>query len=377
MKTLKAIDRCKIDEIGYAAFFITFVIMIVLGLFVLGYTQISRSEQRASIDRQLSDQAFYSAETGVNDAIKALNAGYLTTNPSGKTTCGPSAPFTSYSIATNDAYTCLLINPIVKALKYPNISTDQSTVVPLSISKADGTPQVPASVTLSWQNQGSTGTPLTNYAGCPTSPTNPPIAYSGTYGAPIPTFWNSTTCSAPYLRVDVVNTNTLDGSAAASTNLENSNETIFFRPVAGGGSTTTIAYAGSTAPAEVPVNCRATGAAPNYCTVNITGLTSGDYLRVRSIYAGADLQVTANNNLYLKGAQALIDSTGEATDVIRRIQVQVPLAPSVTTTPDFAIQSSDTICKHFYIVDPAAGAVATLAPTVTGTNIPDQSTCFP
>ena len=46
--------------------------MIVMSLIVLGFAQISRRNQRESLDRQLSTQAFYAAESGVNDARELI-----------------------------------------------------------------------------------------------------------------------------------------------------------------------------------------------------------------------------------------------------------------------------------------------------------------
>ena len=51
---------------------LTMILMIVVGLIVLGFAQISRRNQRQALDRQLSTQAFYAAETGVNDAANLI-----------------------------------------------------------------------------------------------------------------------------------------------------------------------------------------------------------------------------------------------------------------------------------------------------------------
>jgi hypothetical protein len=54
----------------------------------------------------------------------------------------------------------------------------------------------------------------------------------------------------------------------------------------------------------------------------------------------------------MEGAQAVIDSTGKAQDVLRRIQVNVPLrATSQNELSDYAIQSTDAICKRFSVMN--------------------------
>ena len=54
------------------AILVTMNLMIVISLIVLGFAQISRRNQRQSLDRQLSTQAFYAAETAVNDAADLI-----------------------------------------------------------------------------------------------------------------------------------------------------------------------------------------------------------------------------------------------------------------------------------------------------------------
>ncbi|HSX32249.1 MAG TPA: pilus assembly PilX N-terminal domain-containing protein, partial [Candidatus Saccharimonadales bacterium] len=61
-------------ESGMVAIMVTIILMIVISLIVLGFAQIARRNQRQSLDRQLSTQAFYAAETGVNDASKVIKA---------------------------------------------------------------------------------------------------------------------------------------------------------------------------------------------------------------------------------------------------------------------------------------------------------------
>ncbi len=70
---------------GFASIVIAIIMVIVLSLITVGFAQLMRTEQRSALDKQLSSQAYYAAETGVNDAAKALNAGYAGV----KTNCAP------------------------------------------------------------------------------------------------------------------------------------------------------------------------------------------------------------------------------------------------------------------------------------------------
>jgi hypothetical protein len=79
------------------------------------------------------------------------------------------------------------------------------------------------------------------------------------------------------------------------------------------------------------------------------------YIRVRSIYRSSDMTVkifdTASppKQLNISGAQVQIDSTGKVNDVLRRIQVRVPVSKSYAI-PDYVIQTTDKICKLLQIV---------------------------
>jgi hypothetical protein len=59
------------------------------------------------------------------------------------------------------------------------------------------------------------------------------------------------------------------------------------------------------------------------------------------------------------GAQAMIDSTGKAADVLRRIQVRIGISNLLGPFPNYAIESGETLCKRFTIAppsDPAPGS---------------------
>ena len=82
-------NKKDIDQKGMAAILITLIMMIVISLIVLGFAQITRHDQQQALDKQLSTEAFYAAESGINDAINAIqNLNYLTSHPNGKTNCG-------------------------------------------------------------------------------------------------------------------------------------------------------------------------------------------------------------------------------------------------------------------------------------------------
>jgi hypothetical protein len=80
-------------------------------------------------------------------------------------------------------------------------------------------------------------------------------------------------------------------------------------------------------------------------------------MRVSSIYEDVSLQIngkdTAGTQVGLIGSQVVIDSTGKARDVLRRIQVRVPASSTsgLSQIPDEALQSTDSICKRYSAMD--------------------------
>src|SRR3569623_1752522 len=107
------------NQEGFASLIVGIIIVLVLSLLTVGFAILVRDEQRQTLDKQLSTQAFYAAESGVNDAINYINANMSTYN--GTTTC-TGAPFfaANHTIdaVTVSSYTCLLVNMPPPNIRY-------------------------------------------------------------------------------------------------------------------------------------------------------------------------------------------------------------------------------------------------------------------
>ena len=128
-------------------------------------------------------------------------------------------------------------------------------------------------------------------------------------------------------------------------------------------------------------NQNSTGANMLHCNAAIWDLGpsgSGEfYVRVRSIYGPSHLLVSASSNgtpVGLVGAQATIDSTGKSADVVRRLQVRVPLTPQYDY-PEYALETTDTICKRLstWPATSAGGSDSTYQ-TIPNYPLPDDPT---
>src|SRR5688572_29540682 len=138
---MKSIDKDQWKQRGMVSILVTMLLMIVISLIVLGFAQVSRRNQRQATDRQLSSQAFYAAETGINDArnlIKGALATSTTIPPKPDCTpgSGPAAAFygsltPALDAANNVAYSCLMVDPAPAELVYDGI-TNKGTIIPVT-----------------------------------------------------------------------------------------------------------------------------------------------------------------------------------------------------------------------------------------------------
>lgn len=319
----------KQDERGIAAIAVATIMMIVISIIVLGFSQAVRREERNALDNQLSTQAYYAAESGVNlvqEKVRTL------TGPIEKTDCAPDSNFNDYAIGENAKITCLLVNNKVPSLEYQAVSTNS---VPAHVKVESG---VVDALNISWQSASNPS----STSGC--GSTVPSMAF--------PESW---TCAQPLLRVDLVPLPAGGGSVTAE-QVRTSQYTLFLYPVSG--TSSVISYqAGNDSGAKGDVKgvrCDATLAPPQkpkLCTAEITNLNSQAYaVRIMSIYGQSDVQIlapTTTGTKTLIEGQVEVDSTARAADVIKRVRARLPIASSLV--PDFALLSGNGICKRYQI----------------------------
>jgi hypothetical protein len=324
---------------GMVSILVTMLLMIVITLIVLGFAQISRRNQRQTTDRQLSTQAFYAAETGINDTrnlIKnALAAGTaIPAKPDCTNGSGPTAAFyggasglnPTIDAATNVSYSCVIVDPAPTTLAFNDIGPS-GTVIPITTT----TPI--ARLNLQWTSKDGTATP-TN--GCPTGVN---AVFSSTAA------WS---CGYGILRLDLVPTS----GALSFAGLQSSTMTSFLVPLRSGG-TGTMSFTSNGSNDLKGTSCN-----DSRCLMQINSGLGGTqyYLRLKSVYKDSGLQITATdasgNPIGIQGSQAVIDVTGKAQDILRRVQVHVPLTDANNSLlPDNAVETTDAICKRFVTMD--------------------------
>jgi hypothetical protein len=314
---------------------VTMVLMIVLSLIVLGFAQIARRNEREALDRQLSTQAFYAAEAGVNDVVNLLKTAAVPITA--KPDCANTGPLysalngTSVLDATNNvSYSCVTVDPAPPDASY---SLDGVTSFVLPLSAASGTI---SQLTFTWKSTDATNP--TPSVGCPAA-----AAQNFSDG----TTWTLSNCGYGVLRFDLVPT----AGALTSNGLEAGTMSSFVVPLSAGASAS-VPFSASGSQDLVGTRCTAA-----QCAVTISsGLGGSSYfLRIGTWYKPATLQISGKNGaggaVAFSGLQAVIDATGKAQDVLRRVQVRVPLPGAGTNkTSDYAIESSGSVCKRFVLM---------------------------
>ena len=368
------------DQRGVVSLFVTLIIMVVLSIVVLGFSQVSRREARSALDRQLSTQAFYAAESGVNDAYSSVAtavaaggnpANQNTSCSTGNTYMAGSTPIINPN--SNTQYTCLLVTTQPSYLSF-HPSAGQAEISDLQPSVPG---QIFSSIRIDWENDGSNGQSIDNtHGGCNNlyaSGWNPNVTSQSKFlpNASFETAINGDTCP-PVVKVDIVPINWAGGETATS--LAQDVRTFYMYP----SSTSDSASAGGAAWNGI-TNGGVYGAeCTNYCQFKLSGMETNPnrpnaqeyYIRLTYIYGSPpSINLSATSTLGtaidFSNSQLQVDATGKAQDILRRMKVVLALNPeNVLTPPDYAIQSAATLCKRIEVGNVGA------TPTVL-LNIPD------
>lgn len=329
--SIKPSSSLNRNQQGIVSIMMTIVMILVISLIVLGLAQISRREVRKSTDSQLSTQAFYAAESGVNDVVNLIHANGDVVIA--KPTCdlAPAIPYSTglhpdIDTTSNVSYTCVIVEPDTTSI--PGDASTTPSVYSLATTDAAGLSQV----TLEWTPGG--GKTTANLTNCPTT------ALGATNVFDTGSATDSWTCDYGVVRLDLVNTGTLTRDS-----LINNIRTYFLVPRRTG-------TVGSSTMMTRGVSCTS---AKCSLTIAMPAASNDYYARISSIYTNAPLSikgVTASGTTAKFADQVTIDVTGKAQDVLRRVKVSLNLNNgNQNGKAEAAIMSGDSICKRFKISD--------------------------
>src|SRR4051794_27185754 len=118
----QSFERQSLGQAGLVSIIVTLIMMLVISLIVVGFAEITRRNGSEALERQLSTQAYYAAETGINDTLNGMQgptpALDLTSAAAANYNTDCSAAISNLgnknvlsTAGTGVAYTCLLIDP--------------------------------------------------------------------------------------------------------------------------------------------------------------------------------------------------------------------------------------------------------------------------
>lgn len=332
------------DEDGLVALFVVGIMIILLSLTTVAFTKLMGRESRQALDRALSTQAYYAAESGINDAKD-----YLNTHPQAVlsgSNCDTLSnlgypPFLGPN-STDDVnkVTCVTADTTPQQL-YFQIPVGKSRIFEMSSATNFG------GLLFSWDNSNVTGYFGPNYKNNASRNFFPTVAWNG--GRP---------ATAPVLELSYY---ALPDTSPDLASQITASRTIFLYPSHRGG-----VGASSFGPADqdgriVYNSCHQNntnlsavfaGATNVYhCNTIVTPSASRHiFVKVSAFYGPAALTVmarnTSNSVVAIQGAQAVLDSTGKGgTDVLKRLQTIVDYRP-IDVEPGDTIETVIGLCKR-------------------------------
>ncbi|HEX9594714.1 MAG TPA: hypothetical protein VF996_01105 [Candidatus Saccharimonadales bacterium] len=336
----------RLDQKGSMSLLTVIFFALIFTIVTISFVRLAITEQRQSVDEDLTTRAYYAAESGVEDAKRALQqyqSGTLLLADLNGDDC--SLPSGYNGDLTNDpeidsAYTCQLID-LSPANFQAELGPWEAVTIPLNGESAFDRVRIDWHIHTTGASYGRRTNPSnTQLIDVPawTSGNFPAMLRAGIFSHPSGNF-NPTQ----------VNQDVLFINPAAST------------AVASLGDDGEVVNGSCVAPANIN-NFAGTYA----CTVTISGVSAQNfYLRLQSLYTSTFVQVTLLNNntpVLFEEVQALVDVTGRAGDIFRRVEARVSLLSNNYPLPDIALWSNTDICKAFSVTDDPADYDATACP---------------
>jgi hypothetical protein len=335
------------DEAGVISIITVVLLAMVLTLITTAFVRSTNSNQRQALDNQLSTQAFFAAETGINDITTLIKNGIITAEDAesdgncktyidlinnNKSLISQGFANQSPNVLNSDnsiEYTCVMVSSEPDEISINRTEAGQGNIYP--IKSADD--NVIDKVNINWGG-GQIATGANNE------------------DLPSQAVWtnNSTVDAKALIRLSLYYPPSLSRDNLTSPSYQ---KTIFLKPyyheepnsnsldinTIGDGSITKVACDNA-----------------NECVLEIAGIDSLTdntnrtfYVRVEPIYNPSSITIKAFSSSAvqkLKGAQFSIDVTGRSNDVYRRVEVR----RKITTDwnfPDAVVQTSGDLCKQF------------------------------
>lgn len=391
------IDKVRRDERGVVSLFIVIFSTLLLTVLTIGFVRIMIKEQQQAMNDDLSQSAYDSATAGVEDgkrvirkcldgdahACDVMSAKRCTTVSDagvvalvgGETTIKSNSATEADSL--NQAYTCVKIDMNTDDY-YTSLTKGQSRMIPLNAVGPF------TRIQIQWMHKGLQGQAE---SGTLQSPTSAALGYDA---LPKEADWN--TSAASLLRAQTILPVAVAGASIAQTDFDTSTvSTAFLKPanVVGGAAPNphfVIGTPRASTDAGASTSPNLVGCSKDEYAAG--GLTSGyaciatlqwsnavpagstlAYLRLTSLYRDTSVRIQLFNDagatVQLNGVQPQIDSTGRASNVFRRVMSRVDVSTNAPTYPEYAVDTTGSLCKDFYVTANKGGEGAGASCTTT------------
>lgn len=370
MKKILMLTSLRTNQSGAAAMIVVIFFSIILSILTISFIRISINEQRQTTDFDLSQRAYYAAESGIEEARRAVSellAGSLSQADLRGDQCDlPNDPSYNGTLSTDPdfdiEYTCMYIQFPPSEYRAELDTANQTRQIDIRpIDPSTGNPAVMRTLIVRWHvNQvtpGGNGL-LVGNGGL--------VDLRATGINDIPTLANWDFPS-------MLEVSFISYPDANITRPEIKDVTMMVNPEDGGagdtGNRVFINGANSDPGADdgqvVAANCNPAAAVGDHvCEMqfDFTGFAASRYvtMRIKNHYVPTTVEMTmtdgnngGGNPLLFDQEQALVDVTGRAGTVYRRVEAFLDV-DQPALLPGFVIQSAKDICKDFsYSDDPA------------------------
>ncbi len=347
----------NLDESGFASIVIALILIVILALLVVGFSQMARREQQNALDKQLAAQANDAAETGVNDIQHIVNESLNCDPVAGCPTATPPVPPLNSLISsavpgtggTENPNACLNTQGIVGL---PNNTIDPADGVKYSCVLLDLVPpNLVFSGVSAGANENATFKVVPAASGLGSFQVNwgsgdsyYGMAPRASGGFPPLASWHS----PAVVEFSITPLGNMSRQA-----LINNTFSVFLYPSSGGG-VNTVSYDTSNQGQIISGDCGGTGSYPCSVTINNINGTPGEQFLVHMLFyydkstnlsISTALDTSGSTKMYFEDGQAQIDVTGVAKNAAKRIQVRVPIKQP-STYPAYGVIGQN-ICKRF------------------------------
>lgn len=365
---------------GAVSIFLVVFASLLMVVISIGFVQLMLKEQQQATANDLSQSALDAAQAGVEDGKRLLllqqscengtvPGGYASRCASVSAAiasgqCNSVAAIfgvptaketmvqqTSADSSLQQAYTCVKIAP---AFDYQGqLTKDESTIIPLKSASNFNI------VKISWFNKSDVSSGATGIT-YPSTGANVTLPQASAWSA-----------SAPALmRTQFIQTGarfTLSDFDAKQGSGESDANTVFLYPSSVGLTPAmppldiaNIDARRAAGGAPQPIRCNPTFTSNYACSVSIAlppydgpVATRNAFLRLSALYNGAHFSVELYNGatpVGMSGVQSIIDATGRANDMFRRVLTRVHLTSNFIY-PDAAVDVEKNFCKDFSVTD--------------------------